>query len=857
MNRLLRSTIAVLTATIVLGSFAATAYSAASACAAVTTTGEWTTIPAPEFPAGPVGMTSYSIDPHNPATIFVTNGVVIMRTRDGGCSWNQAFSLELLPSLDKPISSANSAIKEIVVPEAVEVPTTRSVYAVIEEKVGPAARPHLAASYDTGRSWTVHQQGLPPVTGGVLGFAVAPSDPDILYLQVRHNPAGADDVVYASRDAGATWEQRSTPGDGVAVNLTVDPQDPEELWLWSGELYHSLDGARTRQHEAFATSVTMVDVYRPRGGESRVMAYEAETQTFSVSVDSGQTWARIPGPLIFAHSITHGSGVFDVVVSGHNGVYRFDPPQFWLPIHPKDQPDLYDLQATRSGDTAIFGRSTENTLERYNALDEEVTLDPFDSVGDAVIGGATQLTPGTTTVRLKPGASKRIDYQLGLPPHPTPLDVFFLVDTSASMESSINGLRAGMQQVITDLENARLDVQFGVGEYKDYPIPGYGSPEAGDFPYRLNRSIGPADAALADALERLEATGGGRDEPESQLTGLYQAATGEGEPGFVPAGQDAGFRPGSLKVIVHVTDARFHHKAAHPSPPFDQVVEALRSRNILQIGLAVWGPNGPDGEDDLISMAEETNTVAPAGGIDCDGDGHIDVAGGQPLTCVVASEDRDGVMSLAPAIISTLKAVTANVAVELRTERSPYVAEVEPSLYPTYNVKDAGRLPFSVTFTCPRHLADSRAQLDLSALVDGRPQAEATTRVICLPPRPFEEADNILPLLVPALLGPLAPLAPPPLPPPPITESAPGTQQMFQAQAAAAAQEQEEVQTAAAWQAAVRERVAEEYEFSSFADRTRAAPPAPLYAAAALMALGFAAAVSLRSRTVALARARR
>ena len=125
------------------------------------------------------------------------------------------------------------------------------------------------------------------------------------------------------------------------------------------------------------------------------------------------------------------------------------------------------------------------------------------------------------------------------------------------------------------------------------------------------RQLADADADLADALEKLESSGGGRaDLPESQLTGLYQAVTGEGQSGFVPPEQDADFRPGALKEIVHITDAAFHDDAAHPSPPFEQVAAALRDRGVLQIGLAVYGRNGPDGLPHLTDMASSTDTPA-------------------------------------------------------------------------------------------------------------------------------------------------------------------------------------------------------------------------------------------------------
>ena len=489
------------------------------------------------------------------------------------------------------------------------------------------------------------------------------------------------------------------------------------------------------------------------------------------TVNAGGEWIRIPGPGIFAHAMAHGRDSTQVVVAGHNGVYRLVDSQFWAEIHIEDQPDLYDLQATRSGESLMFGFAhDENTIWRYDQLDLEVEVDPFTPVDvDSVSDVGTTLSPQTLEGEDRPGrVARRFDIGWGFPPHPTPLDVFFLVDTSQSMDSTINGLRKGWRKSSTSSSKPKIDVQFGVGEFKDYPIPGYGNPEAGDFPYRLDRKIGPADESLADALEMLDAEGGGAaDKPESQLTGLYQAATGAGDPGFVAPGEDAGFRPGSLRVIIHLTDAAFHTDLAHPSPSWAQVVSALRSEAILQIGLAVYGREGPEGLDHLTDMAAATNALAPASGVDCTGDGSIDVQAGAPLACVVSDELGTGSVTLAPAIVSTLKAVTQDVRIELRAEESPRVGKIVPSVFPAYNVNTAGKLGFTVEYTCPRTLAGSRDEIELGVLVGGQPIAAADTLVVCRPLEeipeeepPAEVVPAILPLVLPAALAP-SPSGPP------------------------------------------------------------------------------------------------
>src|SRR5688572_7373160 len=167
MNRaLVRATIAVFTAGIVAGPFAA-AGSAAPLCAGTLAYGDWESVAAPSFPQGSTTMTGYAIDPLAPLTIFVTNGTMVMHSHDAGCSWKPGFALELLPNLDDQISSANTTIEQIVVPEAPEPGGEETVYLRLAESVGPVVRPHVAVSHDGGKTFALEDEGLPLVSGGV------------------------------------------------------------------------------------------------------------------------------------------------------------------------------------------------------------------------------------------------------------------------------------------------------------------------------------------------------------------------------------------------------------------------------------------------------------------------------------------------------------------------------------------------------------------------------------------------------------------------------------------------------------------------------------------------------------------
>src|SRR5688572_26396451 len=79
-----------------------------------------------------------------------------------------------------------------------------------------------------------------------------------------------------------------------------------------------------------------------------------------------------------------------------------------------------------------------------------VEIEPFDPPPAPVPPPAT-LTPPAATHQIDPGSSVPQDFALALPARPTPLDVFFLVDTSASQEESVVGLARGIARISREL----------------------------------------------------------------------------------------------------------------------------------------------------------------------------------------------------------------------------------------------------------------------------------------------------------------------------------------------------------------------------------------------------------------------
>ena len=110
------------------------------------------------------------------------------------------------------------------------------------------------------------------------------------------------------------------------------------------------------------------------------------------------------------------------------------------------------------------------------------------------------------------------------------------------------------------------------------------------------------------------------------------------------------------------TDASFHRPGdsfgnvgginiPYPGPSFTQTINALNTKGIKVIGIAAL-PGSGKVLSDLSTIVSGTNTLAPSGGVDCDDNGTIDVAEGQPLICRISSTGAGISKAIAAAVLS-------------------------------------------------------------------------------------------------------------------------------------------------------------------------------------------------------------
>jgi hypothetical protein len=241
-------------------------------------------------------------------------------------------------------------------------------------------------------------------------------------------------------------------------------------------------------------------------------------------------------------------------------------------------------------------------------------------------------------------------------------DVYFLVDTTASMQPAIDALKSSLDsKIIPTILNgdpnavppipAISDAYIGVGTFRDVPWSGYGQP--GDDIYKngftvanqavsgnvaapvINGGVASAPASVKSILGSLTAAGGG-DGPEATTQALWLASTNKPyaatiggiwspAPPYPVSCPEQGmigvpcFRKDSVPVFAIVTDAAMHNG---PTPVnnydpakvggtklYADAVAAIGGINAKIIGVPVAGGNPGAARADLTDLATKTGSL--------------------------------------------------------------------------------------------------------------------------------------------------------------------------------------------------------------------------------------------------------
>jgi hypothetical protein len=210
------------------------------------------------------------------------------------------------------------------------------------------------------------------------------------------------------------------------------------------------------------------------------------------------------------------------------------------------------------GDPTVTDSDGDGVPDAYDQYPADAACDGYSEQGGAC---ALPETNGGIFHVLEfggPAVSNNLDIQTQV----RTADIYFLMDTTQSMQGEINNLKSALtsgnyiadpticpsltpaekQGIIGAMRCTIPDAQFGVGYFDDYPVAPYGSGgpnydqnnnacadaptgTSHDYPYVNLLTMSSDAAAVQGAVNKLVAKCGA-DAPESQLAALYSIGTG-------------------------------------------------------------------------------------------------------------------------------------------------------------------------------------------------------------------------------------------------------------------------------------------------------------------------------------------
>ncbi|HTM25239.1 MAG TPA: hypothetical protein VL225_08600 [Vicinamibacterales bacterium] len=210
----------------------------------------------------------------------------VYRSADGGTTWQKvlfkgdsigAIDLAFDPSNPQTVYAAMWAVR-------------RPPWFIYAPANGPGSG--LFKSSDGGKTWNPLTKGLPADGLGRMGIAISAANPRRVYIVADAKEGG----LFRSDDAGATFTKTSSDqriwGRGwYFEKVSVDPKNPDVVYVPNTGVYKSVDGGKTwgAPLKASPGGDDYHMVWISPDDPSRLIV--GGDQGTIVSVDGGQTWS--------------------------------------------------------------------------------------------------------------------------------------------------------------------------------------------------------------------------------------------------------------------------------------------------------------------------------------------------------------------------------------------------------------------------------------------------------------------------------------------------------------------------------------------------------------------------------------
>ena len=775
----------------------------------------WVRIGAPKFDAGegPRQITSFAAMPNRKNAIVVTNGTVIKLSVDAGCTWNTIYS-------SNGVKAPAPGYTADVFTQLVQA-NDQTTWVTSYDDVDGAPHPHVYIGGNVGvdgktPTFTQADIGL-PAYGTPVSLVAGPDGVDEGYLLVDQLPdPQSGDVSHASRHLYTLTVQSSPPTGAVTGEQWSEVALPSgfgrvagmvreyshKLWIWSGNKYAFASGigsgtpAWTVRTAPGPVAGMDVDQY----GDVSVVSSNGQTEELYQVDRNGKLFAHLGVPEV-PYAIAHGTYQDMYAVSGAKGTWGYDHIRNeWVNISPRSGPDFHALTTAQATGSRIVLGMTSDALWRWDTYTQEAFLPP--PPGPPTIGNPDDvklpksklkqpvLTPIKRVVTVSPGQVSNVPVSYLVNPDPTPLDVYFLVDTTGSMQPAIRGLQ---KSVLGIAQSLRADLGqsacFGVGGVKDVePDATSTIAPTSTYVFKTFLPVSPCDKApglpmVSHAVQQLQ-EGGGGDPPEAQTLALKLAVTGgtSAFPPVVPA-QPADFRPDAFKVIVYISDAGSHEGNGYPTIP--EVIKTLNVSDVKVVSIAVQ-----DGAGDfnaaramMKQLAIGTGSLAPPSGVDCNGDGggyYGDLGPNDPLVCdehLTQDSDSGPIVRIGPAILGLLLAVKDPGTIEVKVDDPNHALQgpIHGKTGGVFDMKYENGLHFTMPVGCTTTQAGQTLPVYLTPYVRSQPrglpgeidvQCKLVPKLPSIPPIVQAAPLVFVPFARPPVaVPPIVPPNPPPQPP--------------------------------------------------------------------------------------------
>lgn len=207
-----------------------------------------------------------------------------------------------------------------------------------------------------------HHGGISRSSDGGRSWSPVGSRSDAMSLGVAADGSlvvAGHDVLAASRDGGATWEemQATLPSRDIH-GFARDPADPARMWAYlaTGGLWESRDGGLA--WERVLEGNVLLPVAAAGVGGTRLVGVTAEG--LAASDDGGRSWRPLGDPRLYPIATLAGSTDGSVLVAGGTGglARSEDGGRSWVRLPFDDQPAAVAVAA--GGRTiAVVTRTTE------------------------------------------------------------------------------------------------------------------------------------------------------------------------------------------------------------------------------------------------------------------------------------------------------------------------------------------------------------------------------------------------------------------------------------------------------------------------------------------------------------------